>query len=85
MGSDIPGPVAAIILPDRATALAHWRGLLDAGVYANLMIPPATPSGLNLLRISMSAAHSDQDVDRILQALAGIRQQSGELHSAAVQ
>ncbi len=70
LGSEMPGPVAAIILPDRDTALAYWRGLLDAGVYANLMIPPATPSGLNLLRISLSAAHSDQDIDQILTALA---------------
>ncbi|AKS42092.1 serine palmitoyltransferase [Wenzhouxiangella marina] len=69
LGSEQPGPVAALILPDRATALAHWQGLLEAGVYANLMIPPATPAGLNLLRISMSAAHSDEDVDRILAAL----------------
>jgi len=69
LGSDTPGPVAAIILPDRATALAHWKGLLASGVYANLMIPPATPAGLNLLRISMSAAHSDEDVDQILDGL----------------
>jgi len=70
LGSETPGPVAAIILPDRATALAHWKGLLASGVYANLMIPPATPAGLNLLRISMSAAHSDEDVDRILDGLS---------------
>lgn len=73
MGSPEPGPVAAIILPDRSTAIAYWRGLLDAGVYANLMIPPATPSGLNLLRISLSAAHSEEDVDRIVEALDLLR------------
>ncbi len=72
LGSEQPGPVAAIILPDRASALAHWQGLLESGVYANLMIPPATPSGLNLLRISLSAAHSDDDVDQIIAALAEI-------------
>lgn len=72
LGSEEAGPVAAIILPDRASALQHWRGLLEAGVYANLMIPPATPSGLNLLRISLSAAHTDEDVDSIVAALAGI-------------
>jgi len=72
LGSDTPGPVAAIILPDRATALAHWKGLLASGVYANLMIPPATPAGLNLLRISMSAAHTDEDVDQILDGLGAM-------------
>ncbi|MFU8831236.1 MAG: serine palmitoyltransferase [Wenzhouxiangella sp.] len=73
LGSAVPGPVAAIILPDRATALAHWRKLLDAGVYANLMIPPATPAGLNLLRISLSAAHTSQDMDQILAALRDVK------------
>ncbi len=75
LGSEIPGPVAAIILPDRATALGHWRKLLKAGVYANLMIPPATPAGLNLLRISLSAAHTNQDMDQILSALSSIKSQ----------
>ncbi len=73
LGSPIPGPVMAIILPDRATALGHWKGLLNAGIYANLMIPPATPSGLNLLRISLSAAHTDTDIDKIIKALHDLR------------
>lgn len=73
LGSQQPGPVAAIILPDRASALAHWRGLLDAGVYANLMVPPATPKGLNLLRISLSAAHTPDQVQTICEAFGELR------------
>jgi 8-amino-7-oxononanoate synthase len=73
LGSDRPGPVVAIILPDRATALAHWRGLLDRGIYANLMIPPATPKGLNLLRISLSAAHTPAHLDRMIAAFGELR------------
>ncbi|MCA1779776.1 MAG: aminotransferase class I/II-fold pyridoxal phosphate-dependent enzyme, partial [Xanthomonadaceae bacterium] len=74
LGSDQPGPVAALILPDRASALAHWRGLLENGVYANLMLPPATPKGLYLLRISLSAAHSPAQLDRIVGAFERLRQ-----------
>jgi 8-amino-7-oxononanoate synthase len=73
LGSEQPGPVAAIILPDRDSALAHWRGLLDNGVYANLMVPPATPKGLNLLRISLSAAHTPDQIDSIIQAFGRLR------------
>ena len=73
LGSSKPGPVAAIILPDRESALAHWNGLLASGVYANLMIPPATPKGLNLLRISLSAAHTPEHIDRIIDAFGQLR------------
>lgn len=69
VGSATPGPVAALVFGERDAAIAHWQGLLEAGVYTNLMIPPATPSGLNIVRISLSAAHSDQDISHIVGAL----------------
>ncbi len=69
VGSATAGPVAALIFDDRETAIGHWQGLLDAGIYTNLMIPPAAPSGKYIVRISLSAAHSDEDIDCILDAL----------------
>ncbi|GAB4170075.1 MAG: pyridoxal phosphate-dependent aminotransferase family protein [Wenzhouxiangellaceae bacterium] len=78
LGSTQPGPVAAVILPNRALALACWQWLLDRGVYANLMIPPATPKGLNLLRISLSAAHDSEQVGRIVDALAAFAERHPE-------
>ncbi|MEW6167297.1 MAG: aminotransferase class I/II-fold pyridoxal phosphate-dependent enzyme [Pseudomonadota bacterium] len=71
LGADTPGPVAALVFKRRESAQALWRGLLDAGIYTNLMIPPATPAGLSIVRISLSAAHSDEDVSRIIAALDG--------------
>jgi 8-amino-7-oxononanoate synthase len=62
--------VAAVVFETRDAALALWQGLLDAGIYTNLMIPPATPSGLSLVRISLSAAQSDDDITQIIAALA---------------
>jgi 8-amino-7-oxononanoate synthase len=70
IGTQTPGPVMALVFEERAAASALWQGLMDAGIYTNLMIPPATPSGLSLVRISMSAAHSDDDVTQIIAALA---------------
>ncbi len=69
VGTDVPAPIAALLFADRDTAIALWRQLLEAGIYTNLMVPPATPSGLNIVRISLSAAHSDQDIARIVQTL----------------
>lgn len=70
LGTATPGPVAAIVFAERADALALWQGLLDSGIYTNLMIPPATPAGTSLVRISLSAAHTDQDITQIIAALA---------------
>lgn len=72
VGSGAPGPVAALVFAERDEAVRHWQGLLDAGIYTNLMIPPATPSGLNIVRISLSAAHSDEHVSRIVDALEAL-------------
>ena len=68
-GTRDPAPVAAIVFDQREEAMALWQGLMDAAVYTNLMIPPATPSGVSLVRISLSAAHSDDDLGHIIAAL----------------
>jgi 8-amino-7-oxononanoate synthase len=67
-----PSPVLAVSRDSREQALADWQQLLDAGVYVNLMVPPATPGGISLLRCSISAAHSDAQIDRILAAFAAL-------------
>ena len=43
------------------------------------MIPPATPAGLSIVRISLSAAHSDDDLALIIASLA---EQARRLDSA---
>ena len=37
------GPVVGVHLPDRMTAIGFWRAMLDAGIYVNVAVPPATP------------------------------------------
>ena len=43
-----------------------WNALLEAGVYVNIALPPGTPNKLCLLRCSVSAAHTADDMDRII-------------------
>jgi len=67
-------PVVAARLDTPDQALALWRGLIEEGVYVNLMLPPATPAGESLVRCSISAAHTAQQVDQICEAFAALRQ-----------
>lgn len=67
-----PGPVGSIRMRGKAQGLDMWRSLLARGVYVNLLIPPATPGGKVLLRFSVSAAHTDEDVDAFLAVLSDL-------------
>jgi 8-amino-7-oxononanoate synthase len=67
LGCDEVSPVVAVKCPDEASTVAMWNGLLDAGVYVNIAVPPGTPNRLCLLRCSVSAAHTPDEIDRILQ------------------
>jgi 8-amino-7-oxononanoate synthase len=68
-----PGPVIAVVLGDRIEALQFWRHLLQRGVYVNLMLPPATPNGVSLIRCSISAAHTPEQIDAVCAAFADLR------------
>lgn len=66
MGCDTVSPVIAVKCADEVSTIAMWNALLEAGVYVNIALPPGTPSKLCLLRCSVSAAHSFDDIDKII-------------------
>jgi len=72
-----PSPVIAVVLADRVEALRFWKRLLEHGVYVNLMLPPATPNGVSLIRCSVSAAHTGEQIDAICAAFAALRADAG--------
>ena len=59
-------PVIAAKRPNEAIAALEWNWLLENGVYVNLAVPPGTPMSTSLLRISLSAAHTEADVEKII-------------------
>lgn len=60
--------ILAVIVPDQATTLAMWQALLERGVYVNFARPPATPTGVYLLRCSLCAEHTMDEIATILTA-----------------
>jgi 8-amino-7-oxononanoate synthase len=77
-----PSPIVAVRLEDKAEAFAIWNGLLERGVYVNLVLPPATPDGKCLLRSSVSAGHTPEQMDRICEAFTAVRQLTAVGHTA---
>jgi 8-amino-7-oxononanoate synthase len=68
-----PSPIIATILDTPQEAMGLWRGLLEHGIYVNLMLPPAAPEGKSLVRCSVSAAHSSEQIDFIGEAFDKLR------------
>ena len=67
LGTEEPqSAIIAVIMPDLETGAATWEALLEEGLYVNLARPPATPAGKTLLRCSLCAEHSGEQVEQIL-------------------
>ncbi len=58
--------IIAVIMPDLEKGAMMWQALLAEGLYVNLARPPATPANMTLLRCSLCAEHSSEQVDQIL-------------------
>ncbi len=67
LGTDEPqSAIVAVIMPDLERGAAMWEALLKEGLYVNLARPPATPANMTLLRCSLCAEHSAEEVETIL-------------------
>lgn len=60
------GPVIAVRMPDEQSVVHAWNRLIEEGVYVNLAVPPGTPGGVCLLRCSVSAAHTPEQIDEVI-------------------
>ncbi len=65
-------PVVAVRGRNVEEVVACWHALLEAGIYVNLIVPPASPDGSSLLRLSMSAAHSTAEVDQLVEVMGRV-------------
>jgi len=67
LGTEKPqSAIIAVIMPDLEKGAMMWEALLEEGLYVNLARPPATPAGMTLLRCSLCAEHSSEQVGEIL-------------------
>jgi glycine C-acetyltransferase/8-amino-7-oxononanoate synthase len=67
LGTDTPqSAIIAVIMPDLERGAMMWEALLKEGLYVNLARPPATPAGMTLLRCSLCAEHTAEQVTTIL-------------------
>jgi 8-amino-7-oxononanoate synthase len=67
IGTDEPqSAIIAVIMPDLERGAGMWEALIHEGLYVNLARPPATPANMTLLRCSLCAEHTLEDVETVL-------------------
>lgn len=72
-----PTPIVPVVLGDEAAALAAADRLLDQGLLVPAIRPPTVPAGTSRLRVALSAAHTDAQVDALATVLAALGERAG--------
>jgi len=70
-------PIIPIIIGDDQRTLLFWKALFDAGVYTNPVLSPGVPPGLQLLRTSYMATHTDEQLERVLATVERVGKELG--------
>ncbi|HVY83297.1 MAG TPA: 8-amino-7-oxononanoate synthase [Steroidobacteraceae bacterium] len=71
-------PIQPVILGGADTAVRAQNELLAAGFLVVAIRPPTVPAGTARLRITFSAAHTEDQVDALVEALARIHAQTSK-------
>jgi 8-amino-7-oxononanoate synthase len=61
--------IQPLLIGDNKQALSLSEGLRERGIWVAAIRPPTVPQGTARLRITLSAAHSEADVDKLIGAL----------------
>jgi len=63
--------VPVLIGPDELTVV-FWKGLWEAGIFTTPALPPGVPPGQSIIRTSVNANHTPEQIERLLEAFATV-------------
>ena len=65
-------PIVPLIVGDNARAVRLSKLLISKGFYIQAIRPPTVPEGTARLRITLSSAHSREDIDSLIETLLAV-------------
>jgi 8-amino-7-oxononanoate synthase len=80
---DSETPIIPVASGDMERTFMFWRGLFDAGVFTNPVLPPAVPENQCRLRTSVMATHTTDQLDRVIEAFRRVGTELGAVGGAA--
>jgi 7-keto-8-aminopelargonate synthetase-like enzyme len=63
-------PAVPVVLGSKESVYRFWKALLEKGVFTVMSVAPAVPPGKDLIRTAISSMHTDEQIDRIGDAMA---------------
>jgi 7-keto-8-aminopelargonate synthetase-like enzyme len=66
-------PIVPVEIGDELSTLMAGHSLFEAGIYANSVVYPAVSRGAGIIRISLNAIHSDEDIAALIAAFRVLR------------
>jgi len=81
----IESPIVSIPVGNELAAITLWQRLLEAGIYVNIMLPPACPPDACLLRASCSAAHTAGEIDHAAAVISRVVREADVHHAASTE
>jgi glycine C-acetyltransferase len=67
-------PIVPIMLGDAKLAVDFARALLDLGIYVIGFSFPVVPKGQARIRVQLSAAHTEEEIDKAVAAFVAVKQ-----------
>lgn len=73
-------PIQPLLIGDNASTLSAAQALRARGIWVGAIRPPTVPAGQARLRITLSAAHTPDDIANLLTALTQVLAESADVH-----
>jgi len=70
-------PIVPVIIGDDERTFLTWKRLFENGVFVNPVVSPAVPQGMQLLRTSYMASHTDAQMDQVLDTFKKVGKEVG--------
>jgi 8-amino-7-oxononanoate synthase len=76
-------PIVPVLVGDQDRMLRLWRTLFDCGLFTNAVTQPAVPPGMDLIRTSYMASHTDGHIAQVIERFAEAGRLAGVLGEPA--
>jgi 8-amino-7-oxononanoate synthase len=76
-------PIIPVVVGTVERTFEAWKMLSDEGVFVSVVLPPAVPAGACLIRMTLTAAHTHEQIDRVLGALERVGKRLGIIPGGA--